>query len=91
MKFHIPFLNLRAAAEVSCTVAAALISIQAFATVNPAVQEYARRAAAEGIVLLKNDNNALPLGQNGAEPVAFFGITQIQTFLVGYGSGGDGA
>ena len=89
MKFHIPFLNLKAAAEVSCTVAAALISIQAFASVNPAVQEYARRAAAEGIVLLKNDNNALPLGRNGAEPVAFFGITQIQTFLVGYGSGGD--
>ncbi len=89
MKFHLPFLNLKAAAEVSCAVAAALISIQAFATTNPAVQEYARRAAAEGIVLLKNDNNALPLGQDGAQPVAFFGITQIQTFLVGYGSGGD--
>ena len=56
---------------------------------NPSVQEYARSAASEGIVLLKNDNNALPLGQNGVETVAFFGITQIQTFLVGYGSGGD--
>ncbi len=89
MKFHIPFLSLKAAAEVSCAVAAALISIQAFATTNPAVQEYARRAAAEGIVLLKNDNNALPLGQDGPQPVAFFGVTQIQTFLVGYGSGGD--
>ena len=89
MKFHIPFLSLKAAAEVSCAVAAALISIQAFATTNPAVQGYARRAAAEGIVLLKNDNNALPLGQDGPQPVAFFGITQIQTFLVGYGSGGD--
>ena len=88
MKFHIPFLSLKAAAGASCAVAAA-ISLQAFAAVNPAVQEYARRAAAEGIVLLKNDNNALPLGQNGVQPVAFFGITQTQTFLVGYGSGGD--
>ena len=43
MKFHLPFLNLKAAAEVSCAVAAALISIQSFATSNPAVQEYARR------------------------------------------------
>jgi len=88
MKFHIPFLSRKAAAGASCAVAAA-ISIQALAAVNPAVQEYARRAAAEGIVLLKNDNQALPLGQDGAQPVAFFGITQIQTFLVGYGSGGD--
>ncbi len=89
MKFHIPFLSLKAVAGASCAAAAALISVQAFAAVNPAVQQYARRAAAEGIVLLKNDNNALPLGQNGAQPVAFFGITQVQTFLVGYGSGGD--
>jgi len=89
MKFHIPFLKFKVAAEASCAVAAAMLSLQAFAAVNPAVQEYARRAAAEGIVLLKNDNNALPLGQDGAQPVAFFGITQVQTFLVGYGSGGD--
>ena len=89
MKFRIPFLSLKAAAGASCAVAAAMLSIQAFAAVNPAVQEYARRAAAEGIVLLKNDNSALPLGQDGAQPVAFFGITQVQTFLVGYGSGGD--
>ncbi|MBR2964131.1 MAG: glycoside hydrolase family 3 C-terminal domain-containing protein [Lentisphaeria bacterium] len=89
MKFHIPFLSLKAVTGASCAVAAALISVQAFAAVNPAVQQYARRAAAEGIVLLKNDNNALPLGQDGAQPVAFFGITQVQTFLVGYGSGGD--
>ncbi len=89
MKFHIPFLSLKAAAGASCAIAAAMLSIQSFAAVNPAVQSYARRAAAEGIVLLKNDNNALPLGQNGPKPVAFFGITQVQTFLVGYGSGGD--
>ncbi len=89
MKFRIPFLSFKAAAEASCAVAAAILSVQAFAAVNPAVQEYARRAAAEGIVLLKNDNNALPLGQNGPQPVAFFGVTQVQTFLVGYGSGGD--
>ena len=89
MKHHIPFLRFHVVAEVVCAIAVAMISIPAFAEVNPSVQEYARSAASEGIVLLKNDNNALPLGQNGAETVAFFGISHIQTFLVGYGSGGD--
>ena len=88
MKVHKPFLRFKGIAAVACAVAA-MLSVPAFAEVNPSVQEYARSAAAEGIVLLKNDNNALPLGQNGVETVAFFGITQIQTFLVGYGSGGD--
>ena len=61
MKFRIPFLSFKAAAEVSCAVAAAMLSIQTFGAVNPAVQSYARRAAAEGIVLLKNDNNVWSL------------------------------
>jgi len=88
MKVHIPFLRFKGIAAVACAIAA-MLSVPAFAEVNPSVQQYARSAAAEGIVLLKNDNQALPLGQNGVETVAFFGITQIQTFLVGYGSGGD--
>ena len=46
----------------------------------------ARRAAAEGCVLLKN-NGALPL--NPEEPVAIFGRCQLDWFYVGYGSGGD--
>ena len=78
MKFHFP-LTMKAAAEASCAIAAAVLSIQALAAVNPGVQDYARRAAAEGIVMLKNDNDVLPLGKNGPEKVAFFGITDPDT------------
>ena len=46
----------------------------------------ARRSAAEGMVLLKNDG-VLPLKRK--EKVAVFGRCQIDTFYVGYGSGGD--
>lgn len=46
-----------------------------------------RQAAAEGAVLLKNDNNVLPL--KSGEPVAVFGRVQLDWFYVGYGSGGD--
>ena len=45
-----------------------------------------RQAAAEGIVLLKNDG-ILPLSKN--EETAFFGRVQNNYFYVGYGSGGD--
>lgn len=45
-----------------------------------------RRAAAEGIVLLKNDG-VLPL--NKSQTTAFFGRVQRDWFYVGYGSGGD--
>ncbi len=44
----------------------------------------AREVAASGMVLLKNDGT-LPLKEN----FALFGRTQIDTFYVGYGSGGD--
>ena len=47
----------------------------------------ARRAAAEGIVLLKNNNDALPVRPD--ETVAVFGRVQYDWFYVGYGSGGD--
>lgn len=43
-----------------------------------------RRASTEGIVLLKNDG-VLPLSGK----IAVFGRCQIDTFYVGYGSGGD--
>ncbi|WP_136192860.1 glycoside hydrolase family 3 C-terminal domain-containing protein [Actinomyces procaprae] len=53
---------------------------------DPRLAELARRAAAEGTVLLTNDG-VLPLSP--AEPVAVFGRVQIDWFAVGYGSGGD--
>lgn len=47
----------------------------------------ARQLSAEGIVLLKNDNNTLPLSLNNN--LAVFGRVQYNYFYVGYGSGGD--
>lgn len=46
----------------------------------------ARKAAAEGIVLLKN-NNALPYKLD--TKISVFGRCQLDYFYVGYGSGGD--
>lgn len=46
--------------------------------------EFARRAAADGMVLLKNDGT-LPLDKNKA--VALFGIASYQAFKIGWGSG----
>jgi len=54
--------------------------------VAPELAALARRAGAEGCVLLKNDG-ALPL--NAGQPVAVFGRCQLDWFYVGYGSGGD--
>jgi len=50
-------------------------------------QEICRKAAAEGIVLLKNENQILPLSSKSC--VSVFGRVQIDYFSVGYGSGGD--
>ena len=47
--------------------------------------ETAYNIAAEGTVLLKNDNHTLPLAKNSK--INVFGITQVQTFLGGSGSG----
>lgn len=48
--------------------------------------ELARIAAAEGAVLLKNDNNVLPLKN---EVISIFGRTQIDYYRSGLGSGGS--
>ncbi len=48
-------------------------------------QAFCRRAAAEGMVLLKNENNVLPI--SGAKKIALFGRGQFITFKSGYGSG----
>jgi len=54
-------------------------------TLDPALARAARQAAAEGVVLLRNDGT-LPLE---GRRVAVFGRVQIDWFAVGYGSGGD--
>ena len=54
--------------------------------VTSGISALTRCAAAEGCVLLKNDG-VLPLGKG--QTVSVFGRCQIDTFLVGYGSGGD--
>ena len=54
--------------------------------VTPEMAAMARRAGAEGCVMLENDG-ALPL--KAGETVAVFGRCQLDWFYVGYGSGGD--
>lgn len=46
---------------------------------------FARKAAAEGMVLLKNENNALPISKN--DEIALFGIASYKCFRMGWGSG----
>lgn len=48
--------------------------------------DFARKVAAEGCVLLKNENNILPL--EAGKTVSFFGRTQIDYNKSGTGSGG---
>ena len=59
------------------------------AQLQPGLADLSGTAAAEGIVLLKNDNKVLPLGKNGVEDVSVFGRIQVDYFACGYGSGGD--
>ena len=47
--------------------------------------QFARQAAADGMVLLKNDNNALPISKN--KEIALFGICAYRCFRLGWGSG----
>lgn len=55
-------------------------------TITDGMPELARQAAAEGAVLLKNDN-VLPL--KDGTTISLFGRTYKDYFFVGYGSGGD--
>lgn len=49
--------------------------------------DYVRKAAADGAVLLKNNNNTLPIKKN--EEIALFGRCQIDYYRSGTGSGGS--
>ena len=54
---------------------------------DPELVRLCRQAGAEGIVMLKNNNNVLPLTPDRV--VSVFGRVQNDYFCVGYGSGGD--
>lgn len=53
----------------------------------PEIAPAARALAAEGIVLLKNEQKTLPITKETR--VAVFGRSAVDYFTVGYGSGGD--
>ena len=55
--------------------------------ISSEISELCRKAGAEGIVMLKNSRNVLPIKEN--EVVSVFGRVQNDFFYVGYGSGGD--
>ena len=55
--------------------------------ISKEISELCRKAGAEGIVMLKNNRNILPIKEN--EIVSVFGRVQNDFFYVGYGSGGD--
>lgn len=56
-------------------------------TITEGMPELARKMASEGAVLLKNENQLLPLAKG--TKVSLFGRTYYDYFFVGYGSGGD--
>ena len=58
-----------------------------FAETETGLADMTRMAAAEGIVLLKNENQVLPLSPE--RKVSIFGRIQVDYFACGYGSGGD--
>ncbi len=55
--------------------------------ITDGIPELMRECAAEGMVLLKNENQALPLKKE--DVISVFGRCQLDWFYVGYGSGGD--
>lgn len=55
--------------------------------ITPGMPELIRRCGSEGIVLLKNEKDTLPLKET--DVISVFGRCQNDWFYVGYGSGGD--
>lgn len=55
--------------------------------ITPGMPQLAMECAAEGIVLLRNEDAVLPLQKE--DTIAVFGRCQLDWFYVGYGSGGD--
>lgn len=47
--------------------------------------DFVRRAASEGMVLLKNENSTLPISKKAK--IALFGVASYQCFKLGWGSG----
>ncbi len=77
-----------AAVLAAALVAAVFVPIPAAnAILQPGLVGLSRAAAVEGIVMLENDNEALPFTAD--KTVSVFGRVQINYFNVGYGSGGD--
>lgn len=83
----------RAAAVLASTLAASFLLITApqptpaQAALQPGLSGLSRAAAAEGLVMLRNDNGVLPLSAD--RKLSVFGRVQVNYFAVGYGSGGD--
>ena len=61
--------------------------VQGERRITPGMPDLIRAVAAEGIVLLKNEKETLPL--KDGDVVSVFGRCQNDWFYVGYGSGGD--
>ena len=83
------FRKVLACLMVGCLLATGIIlpssDLEAFAKSNAGAVALARQAAAEGIVVLENADNVLPLKAN--TPVSIFGRCQYDTFSGGYGTG----
>lgn len=62
-------------------------AIEAEAALLPGLSGLSRAAATEGIVMLQNDGDVLPLSAD--RTISVFGRVQVNYFAVGYGSGGD--
>jgi beta-glucosidase-like glycosyl hydrolase len=73
--------------KVLCTAISLFLGSQVFAETEVGLADMTRMAAAEGIVLLKNANQVLPL--KAERNVSIFGRIQVDYFACGYGSGGD--
>ena len=65
----------------------ALLPFHTKAETYAGLADMSRKVTAEGIVLLKNDQQRLPLQSD--EKIALFGRIQVDYFACGYGSGGD--